>query len=378
MDSQTLSDALDVHQDVIRLSPQLVPRFYAHGGRLGQGDATSQPERWICSSTPIHPADLAKGDAPAPGLSTCPDLQGVTLRSLLSEATLGPRLLGDERYTQHKGLFRVLVKILDAKDPIPLHVHASDAFIKKNPKVYPDWPLGKDEAYHFLDGSKGDCPYLHLGLLTGVDAKTLVAAMRKGADHVLELSGVLPQIYGQGMMVKAGIPHRPGTALTLEIQQPSDLGTFFQAESRQKPLPASLLHPGFETIEEAAEKVIEWELSTNPKLLSQSQLLPSDASGFPQDGGKSQWIFPPGASSKFSGLKLTVDTKITLKVQQPFALLVWKGQGTLDTRPIDASAGKPGSADEFFIGLPAAKRGIELVNTGDTPLTLFALFAEAL
>jgi hypothetical protein len=34
-----------------------------------------------------------------------------------------------------------------------------------------------------------------------------------------------------------------------------------------------------------------------------------------------------------------------------------------------------GDADEFFVGHAAAARGLELTNTGDGPLVVFALFA---
>lgn len=380
MNVKKSQESLDRLQDVVRLAPQIVNRFYPDFNRLGQRQADStaaddqRSERWIGSSTAVA------GGVPAPlaGLSTCPDLENITLKALLADPETGPRLLGTERFTKHQGAFRVLIKLLDAAMPIPLHVHAADAFVQKNPEIYPGETFGKDEAYHFLDAPKGPCAYTHIGLHPGVDAKTLIAAMRRGTDHVIELSPAVAQHFGEGYMVKSGLMHRPGTALTLEIQQPSDVYTLFQTDMMHKPLPVDVLHPGFETIEAAADAIVEWEENANPKLLTSSKLVPMEASGFPQKGGRTEWIFPPGASAKFSGMRLTVESTLTLKVNQPMVLYVWKGKGTLDNRPVDGRGGPAGNSDEFFIGVAAAKRGLEIVNSGDSPLVVFALFAQAI
>lgn len=380
MNVKKSEESLDRQQDIVRLAPQIIDRFYADFNRLGQRPADSasntgnQSERWIGSSTKVactKPEDSA-------GLSTCPDLENITLKALLADEQTGPRLLGPERFTKHKGSLRVLIKLLDAASPIPLHVHANDAFVQKNPEIYPNEQFGKDEAYHFLDAPKGPCAYTHLGLHAGVDAKTLIAAMRKGTDHVVELSPAVPQQFGEGYMVKAGLMHRPGTALTLEIQQPSDVYALFQTDILNKPLPAEMLHPGFESIEAAAEAIVEWEENASPKLLSKNLLRPTEASGFAQEGGKTEWIFPPGASTKFSGLRITVESAVTLKVKQPMVLYVWKGKGTLNGRPIDGRGGPAGTSDEFFIGVNAAKAGLEITNSSDTPLVAFALFAQSI
>lgn len=380
MNVKKSQESLDRVQDIVRLAPQIVSRFYADFNRLGQKQPNSdvspgcQPERWIGSCTPV----AGQNPDQAVGLSTCPDLDNTTLKAILADTQTGPRLLGEGRFTKHQGSFRVLIKLLDAAVPIPMHVHAADTYVQKNPETYPGEKFGKDEAYHFLDSPKGPCAYTHLGLHAGVDAKTLIAAMRKGTDHVVELSPAVPQNFGEGYMVKAGLMHRPGTALTLEIQQPSDVYTLFQTDMQGKPLAADILHPGFESIEAAAEAVIEWEENASPKLLTSNHLKASEASGFPQTGGKTEWVFPPGASAKFSGLRITVDTTITLKVNQPMVLYVWKGKGTLDNRPIDGGGGPAGNSDEFFIGINAAKKGLELVNSGDSLLVVFALFAQSI
>lgn len=367
-------------QDIVRLEPQLVGRFYRDGGRMGQAlpDASRPyniPERWIGSSTAAaNPPGIPPG-----GLSLCAELGEPggrpSLKDLLADPEAGPRCLGEARYKKHGGTFRVLVKILDARDTIPFHVHADDVFVATNPTVYPRERFGKDEAYHFLDAPKGVCPYTHVGIYDGVRAKDVLAAMRRGTDHVLELSPPALQRLGEGMSVKAGLLHRPGTALTLEVQQPSDVYTFYQLDFAGEPMPQAMLHPGFASLEEAAERVIRWEANAARNLHETIRLKPSPIHQMTGPGGVGEWVFPPGTLDKFSGLRLTVTGRMTFKVDQPCVLFVWRGRGLMDGRSIDGGGGPPGQADEFFLGHAAVKRGLEIHNLGPDPLVLFAIFA---
>lgn len=367
-----LNETLDQLQDIVRLTPQIVGRFYGDGNRLGQRPANTpkpayyQPERWIGSATEAaNPPGIPSG-----GLSTCPDLGGALLRNVVADAEVGPRLLGENRFTAHGGTFRVLIKLLDAVCPIPFHVHANDAFVQSHRDVYPNESFGKAEAYHFLSAPKGDCAYTHVGVYDGVTAKDVIASMRRSTDHVLELSPGALQNFGEGWFVEGGMLHRPGTALTLEIQQPSDVYTMFQTDFGGEPMPQEVLHPGFDTIEAAAEAVINWERNLRPNLVEELRLRPT-ATG----AHGCEWIFPPTATDHFSGQRITVDASLTFKADDPFVLYVWRGRGTMDGKAIDGGGGPAGAADEFFVGVNAAKRGLALVNVGDEPLVAFALFA---
>ncbi|MCC7146111.1 MAG: hypothetical protein IT443_06665 [Phycisphaeraceae bacterium] len=397
MKPSSLRPKLDRLGDVIPLVPQIVGRFYGDGNRLGQRKpgartpAYYKPERWIGSSTgATNPPGIPEG-----GVSVCrrlgPAGEPLALRDLLADPELGPRLLGEKRFAQHGGVFRVLIKLLDARLPIPFHVHADDEFVSAHRGVYPRESFGKDEAYHFLDAPKGDCSYTHVGLYPGVTARQLVAAMRRGTDHVMDLSPGTLQRYGEGNMVKAGLLHRPGTAVTLEIQQPSDVYTFFQTDFGGKPLAEEVLYPGFKSIEEAAEAVVNWQENLNPNLLASTALKPTPfggatsgatsggaSGGASGGGGIVEWVYPPTASRKFSGVRITVQSEVTLKFDDPCVLFVWRGQGKIDGQAVDGGGGPVGKADEFFIGQAAAKRGLTLTNTGDGPVTAFALFAAAL
>lgn len=364
--------------DVLQLNPQIVGRFYKDLNRLGQRAVTAEippyykPERWIGSATSAaNPPGIPSG-----GLSTCVDLAGQTLKDVLADPEIGPRLLGPKRYAAHRGTLRVLIKLLDAGVPIPVHVHADDAFVANRPEVYPNETFGKDEAYHFLEASKGGCPYTHVGLHAGVDARTLIAAMRRSTDHVVELLPGALQAYGEGYYVAAGTLHRPGTALTLEIQQPSDVYALFQTDFGGEPVPEAVRCPGFKSIEEAAEQVVNWRANLQPGLLESVHLRPTTVEDYANvSGAKVEWVFPPRMTDKFSGVRLTVQTSLTFKAADPFVLYIWSGKGTLQGKAIDGAEGAVGNADEFFVGQDAAMRGVELKATGNAPLVAFAMFA---
>ncbi|MCC5831087.1 MAG: hypothetical protein JJU36_16720 [Phycisphaeraceae bacterium] len=380
MNAFDLERRLDAQNDLLPLTPLIMGRFYGDGNRLGQRaqDAPKPPyftpERWIASSTPaVNPPGI-----PGSSLSTCPTLDGSpTLKEILADPQLGPRLLGEDRFQRHGGNFQVLIKLLDAAYPIPFHVHADDRFVTANPKVYPAERFGKDEAYHFLDVAKGNCPYTHVGVHPGVGAKEVIDALRTSTDHVIETSPGALQRYGEGFFVPAGMLHRPGTALTLEIQQPSDVYTMFQLDFGGEPLAPEALHPGFESLEEAAERVINWEQNARAGLLDTLRLTPRPWPS-PTCGGQVDWVFPPEICAKFSGLRLTVDGTMKFAARDCCALYVWRGRGTINGIEVRGGGGPVGENDELFVGRRAAEGGLELTCTGDEPLVVFALYAAPL
>ncbi len=375
-----LQELLKPHGDLLPLRPQLVGRFYGDLNRLGQRAKAAprpaywQPERWIVSSTQAaNPPEIPTG-----GRSVLAGLPQLELAHLLADGEFGPRLLGAERFSKHAGQFRVLIKLLDAACPIPVHVHANDAFVQSHRTTYPNEQFGKDEAYHFLEAPKGPNPYTHLGVYPGVDSQTLIDAMARSSDHVVELCPGALQRFGEGFHVKAGLLHRPGTALTLEIQQPSDVYTLFQYDFGGDPIPPAALHPGFPDLHSAAQAVVNWAENLDPQLLENSRLRPTPAPGDNQPGGRIEWVFPPSASHKFSGQRVTVQQNVTLTADQPAALYVWSGQGTINGLAVDGARGGCGKCDELFAGVAALQPGLHIANTGNEPLVLFALYAAQL
>lgn len=355
---KSVLELLDRSSGILKLRPEFVHRFYPDLDRLNQRKLKRSPkqfipERWIGSSVEaINPPPIPSG-----GLSMIAGTN-LSLRDAIRSApqeTLGERLL-----KSHGPEFRCLVKILDPGEPIVFHLHASDAQVKRSPRNFKGHRFGKDEAYYFLNAPKGPQPYTHVGLYPGVTRRQLVDAVRKGREHALELSPVLYQNYEQGFFVPAAIPHRPGTALTLEIQQPSDVYTLLETHAGGKQMPPEQIHPGFKSLDEAFS-LIDFKLAYQVGQLKQNALTPTPISkGI-------DWIFPLHTCKKFAGKRLRITSSLTYTESSPVVAWIHKGKGTLNDKPLRAG-------DEFFITQATARAGIQINNTGDDLLELFTFF----
>ena len=350
---------------VLKLKPEYVHRFYPDLDRMGQKRLKRSPrewipERWIGSSVS---AVNAPG-IPTGGLSMLADVRKpIALRDAIKAAP--ERMLGPDLLAAHGPEFRVLVKVLDPADAIIFHLHATDKQVRRMPRRFKGHRFGKDEAYYFLPSvPKGPMPYTHVGLHDGVTRKQLLKAVRRGAPHALELSPCLYQEYETGFFVPAGVPHRPGTALTLEVQQPSDVNTFLETEAGGRRMSPREVHAGFKSMEEAFG-LIELETSRRVGKLTDYRLVPRVDRR--SAGGEVATIYPDDVCRKFAGRRIRVTRSLTYRENSPFVLWIWRGRGTLNGRRL-------ASGDEFFVANDTARRGVELVNTGDELLEVFTFF----
>ncbi len=364
MNSTQLRSLINRHGGVLKLTPTFIHRFYPDLNRLNQKKLKRRPsefipERWIGSSVEaINPPPMPSG-----GLSMLADaVEEVSLRDAVKLAP--EELLGDALVKRHGAEFRCLVKVLDPGEPIVFHIHATDRQVKTMPAHFKGHRLGKDEAYYFLDAPKGPMPYTHAGLLPGVKAKDLVSAVKHGREAALELSPSFYQCLGEGFFVPAGVPHRPGSALTLEIQQPSDVYTLMETHAAGKLMPPQQIHPGFKSLDEAFA-LVDWKLSRAVGTLSDNRLAPQRLSM--TRGNEVASIFPLEKCVKFGGNRVRINSTLTHKEASACVLWIWKGAGTLNGRRVKAG-------DEFFIPHAAALAGVELTNSGDGLFEAFTFF----
>lgn len=198
------------------LATNAVPRFYRGGpgiaafrGLPDTGDR--RPEDWIASVTE------AFGE-PGVGLSALPD--GTLLRNAVAAdpvAWLGPAHV--ERYGPDPGL---LVKLLDAGERLPVHVHPNAAFAREHLETR----HGKTEAWIVAAGS-GEVAVgwreeitaaALLDLVTTHDADALLAALHR-----------LPVAAGDALFIPAGVAHAIGQGLLIvELQEPTDLSVMLE------------------------------------------------------------------------------------------------------------------------------------------------------
>ena len=287
---QKIKELLNRREGILKLKPTYVPRFYRDFDRLGQKKLRTRavsniPERWIGSSVEaINPPPLPRG-----GLSMLVDLPSVSLRDAIGAAPT--EMLGAELLARHGAEFRVLVKVLDPGEPIPFHIHATDAQVRRLPRHFRGHRFGKDEAYYFLQAPKGPLPYTHVGLYPGVTRLNVLEAVNKGRDHALELSPAIYQEYEGGFFLPAGVPHSPGTALTLEIQQPSDVYTLLETHAAGKQMSPQQIHPGFRSLDESMQ-LIDLKLSERVGKLEGFRLTPQIVPSSP--GGRDCIDFSTG------------------------------------------------------------------------------------
>jgi len=370
--ARAIERLLERQQGVLKLKPNYVRRVYQDGGRLmgGKPGATFlpdvklyRPERWIASCTEATNPHPIAGE----GLSRLAGSK-LTLQDALQVA--GKTLLGLRRYKTHGPEFRVLLKVLDGYTPVPFHFHVGDEAVAKDPAHLGHHRFGKDEAYYFLDGPKGPCPYTHVGLYPGTTKRRLRQALEKGNDAVLELSPFFLQRIGEGFYLPGGIVHRPGTAFTLEIQQPSDISIRLQTEIEGRKLTPKERHADFDTIEQAMRH-LDLKASTQPDIIDRFRIIPRPVSRKPLRGGAEDWIFPPRLCKKFSGKRLRVRTRLTTVENQCYAMLVWKGTGQIGPHKVRAG-------DEFFVTHDTAQSGLRVECERGNELEIFKCFAAPL
>lgn len=365
MSKSDIRELIAHREGILKLSPTFVHRFYLDFDRLDQNKLKRRagetiPERWIGSSIEaINPPPLPSG-----GLSMLADDATVSLRAAIQAAP--QEMIGEKLLAKHGPEFRVLVKILDPGEPIVFHLHATDAQVKRFPNNFRGHRFGKDEAYYFLESprGKGVMPYTHVGLHQGVTRRELARTVRAGRDYALELSPVFYQEYESGFFVPAGVPHSPGTTLTLEIQQPSDVYTLLETRAAGKEMPPQQIHPGFKSLDEAFG-LIDMKLSEKVGKLDANRLRPEVIES--SRSGEVAWIFPTKICRKFGGKRIRINSRLTYRENQPFTLLIWQGRGKLNGRPIRAG-------EEFFITAGAAQAGIELESTGEQRIEAFTFF----
>jgi len=168
------------------------------------------PEDWIASTTCLA-GELRLG------LTVLPD--GRTLTEAIEDdphAWLGP---------DHIAAFgsdtKLLIKLLDAAERLPVHVHPSTAFARE----HLGRSHGKAEAWYILQGG-----VVHLGLREDLSRSTLERLVATQAvDELVPLLHEIDVAKGDTVFVPAGTLHAIGEGVFLvEVQEPEDLSILLE------------------------------------------------------------------------------------------------------------------------------------------------------
>lgn len=375
-----VESALGKGNGILRLEPAWVARdFLPPGRRLGLkeeeyevGERGWISERWLGSTTK---ADNRVGP-PDEGLGYV-DLGGgqrITLKEAVEVAA--PAVMGADYAKTHKGLGR-LAKIYDFAARIPYHLHQRKeeaALVGRNPK---------EEAYYFPeDVDQGPHPETFFGvhpyIVEQKRYEILLPYMVEWKDDlILRHSKAYLLVPGEGFHLPSGVVHAPGTALTIELQEDSDVFAMLQALVAGKIISKDLLFKDVRPEDRArlGERVIldhiNWEVSGDPYFYEHRHTSPQLIEETKQEGGQEHWIYYN--TTKFSGKRLIVKPggRFTSQDKGVYNILVWRGRGRFDGHEIEA--GNFGR-DELLISHAKATQPSVVENTGSENLIIFKFF----
>jgi mannose-6-phosphate isomerase len=201
------------------LPPNGVPRFYRGGPAIAALRGTEPrgervPEDWVGSTTTVFGEDEL-------GLSRLPG--GELLRDAVVADPVG--FLGADHAAARAADPALLVKLLDAGERLPVHVHPNRGFARSELGM----PYGKTEAWVVVGTTRPDAS-VHVGFRDDVPPEALQRWVRE-QDHAALLGALNPVAAqpGDAIFVPAGVPHAIGEGLLIvELQEPSDLSVLLE------------------------------------------------------------------------------------------------------------------------------------------------------
>jgi mannose-6-phosphate isomerase len=210
-----------VARPVLMPPTNIIDHFYRGGERLAalRGvplPSPRRPEEWLAAT--VH-----RADEPDIGLSRMSD--GSLFATLVAsdlQAWTGSAHGGPGAGPADTG---ILVKLLDAGQRLPVHVHPTRGFARDHLHSC----YGKTEAWYVLE-TQGEDPSVWVGFTDDVDPDVL--AERVDAQDSEWMLGHMNKISvrpGDGIVVPAGEPHATGAGVFLvEVQEPTDFSILLE------------------------------------------------------------------------------------------------------------------------------------------------------
>jgi mannose-6-phosphate isomerase len=245
---------------------QPADRFYRGGARIRdfRGSAAAGdrvPEDWVGSTTPLF------GQASL-GLTV---IGGSPLRDLVVADPIG--WLGAEHIAHWGPNPALLVKLLDAGERLPVHLHPDRAFAT----AHLDSPFGKTEAWIALEPVTA---WVGFSRSVTVDEAARWVAEQDTAAMLAAMTEVtIPR--GSSIVIPAGVPHAIGEgAFVIELQEPTDFSVLMEWRGFEiDGAAAGHLGLGFETALGALDRSA-WSQSRVASLVASPGPLSPAADGF--------------------------------------------------------------------------------------------------
>jgi len=371
----TIQWAYDQGQGIFRLAPIFVPRRFSQAGkrlRLHPDDyyalgthRGSIKERWFSSVIPAMNGPLAPADE---GLSYVTPTEDPADKFLLRDAVeeLGADLIGRELLEKY-GTWPMYSKFFDYQAPLFHHLHLDDLAAGRVGRI------GKPEAYYFprqLNNHLGDFPVTYFGFDPDVTCEMVRERLldyERADTRITELSRAYRIELGTGWYTPPGVVHAPGSVLTYEPQWNSDVNSVYENVTAGEVYSYDFL---VENVPQDRKRdadyvlsLMDWERNIDPhykKHYFRPSILAQKGEGYVEN-----WIT---YANPFVGAKeLTVQPGHSVSVQDPaaYGCILVQGHGTFG--PYEAEAAimlRYGqlSADEYFVGEPAARAGVRITN----------------
>ncbi|MEV6845834.1 class I mannose-6-phosphate isomerase [Actinoplanes sp. NPDC051411] len=220
----------------VLMPPNIVDHFYRGGERIAAfrgvpAPSERSPEEWLAAT--VHVAGR-----PADGPSRLAD--GSLFGDLVAADPAG--WTGAPDRGTDVGL---LVKLLDAGQRLPVHVHPTRPFAREHLHSC----YGKTEAWHILE-VRGDDPSVWVGFRADVDPAELAKRVdAQDSDWLLDHMNKISVRPGDGVLVPAGEAHATGAGVFLvEVQEPTDFSILLEWSVTTAGREDSHLGLGFDTV----------------------------------------------------------------------------------------------------------------------------------
>jgi mannose-6-phosphate isomerase len=297
----------------ILLDPNQPDLFYRGGESIARLrgrplESVYRPEDWIGSTTAIFGTDS--------GRTILPD--GTTLVAAIAADPAA--YLGADHVAAFGADPALLVKLLDAGERLPVHLHPPRPFAEQHLGC----PHGKTEAWVVI-GTSVPRPEVYLGFREEISLPAVEAMVaEQGQGDLLATLNAVPVQVGDVFFVPAGTPHSISAGVFIvELQEPTDFSIMMEfARFGMDGEARGSLGLGFATALTCVDRTA-WDAD---------RLAAARGPGWTADGPPRADILPPAAAEFFRAELLRPRDGAPVELEPSFAVVVaLDGRGTLTT-----------------------------------------------
>lgn len=384
-----IRETFEKGEGVLRLIPTFVPRRFSKAGkrlRLHPDDyyalgtkRGSIKERWFSSVIPAMNGELAPADE---GMSYVSSTDCIKDKFLLKDAVdqLGAEIIGEELKKKY-GTWPMYSKFFDYEEPLFHHLHLDDASASRVGRI------GKPEAYYYppqLNNYPGTFPHTYFGFdpdVTKEEVRNRLQDYEAKDIRITELSRAYRIELGTGWYTPPGVVHAPGSYLTYEPQWNSDVNSVYENITAGEVYPYEFL---VENCPEDKKRdvdyvmsLMDWEKNIDPNY-RKTYFRPPIVCLHSDEKHIEKWV--SYANDYIGAKELTVmpGQTVVVKDSAAYGCIFVQGHGKFGVYDAEAAImlryGQL-SADEYFVGELAARKGITIVNKSQfEPLVMLKHF----